>query len=438
MAGSTALIPGIPRALANPAGREPLPPPAPQPPSPSLDLSPASWIWYPEEERPRADRFFRRKLTVEPKPASARLRITCDNGYVAFLDGEEVGRGNRWETVQEYDVTGRLRSGANVLAVQARNDGDAAGLIAELTLVGSGGDVRRVGTDAAWRAARSEEPGWRDVAFDDGRWVNAQPLSGFEGSLWAQHPQGPPQLEAPPRTGDRAGSLAMRWHGDPDILPFDTRPGVARPTGWYRFTSPPGLRGMMVTARGKLQAWADGKELEVARTRARDDGAIEYTVRAARPAPGLAKVALRIEQARGSYGGAALPEPIRLDCGPGLMALGDWSQVDGLSCYSGGAWYRKTFDLTAEQTSGALFLDLGSLVSSAEVHVNGRLAGVKVAPPWRLDITSFVRPGSNRLEVLIYSTLGNHYLTIPTRYRGSTVAGLLGPVTVTAAARPGS
>ena len=27
------------------------------------------------------------------------------------------------------------------------------------------------------------------------------------------------------------------------------------------------------------------------------------------------------------HGGAALPEPVRLDCGPGLLALGDWSHM---------------------------------------------------------------------------------------------------------------
>lgn len=41
-----------------------------------------------------------------------------------------------------------------------------------------------------------------------------------------------------------------------------------------------------------------------------------------------------------------------------------------------------------------------------------------------------MRPGENRLEILVYNTLANHYVTIPTQYRGSTRSGLLGPVTV--------
>jgi hypothetical protein len=62
------------------------------------------------------------------------------------------------------------------------------------------------------------------------------------------------------------------------------------------------------------------------------------------------------------------------------------------------------------------------------VHVNGRPAGARVAPPWTVDISAFVQAGENRLEILVYNTLANHYGTIPTRYRGSPESGLLGPV----------
>jgi len=73
-------------------------------------------------------------------------------------------------------------------------------------------------------------------------------------------------------------------------------------------------------------------------------------------------------------------------------------------------------------------LDLGEVVATAEVRVNGRQAGIRVAPPWKLDITEYVKAGENRVEILVYNTLANHYLTIPTRYRGNPKSGLLGPV----------
>jgi hypothetical protein len=212
--------------------------------------------------------------------------------------------------------------------------------------------------------------------------------------------------------------LAMFWYNKPGLLPFDTQPQVARPAGWYRFTSPPGLRSMSVRSAGTVRAWADGKEL-----RATPSGRLAVP----RASPFPVKVAVRVEQDRGSYGGAGLAEPIRLDCGPGRIAPGDWSRIDGLASYSGGAWYRKSVDIPA---AARVVLDLGGVVSTAEVHVNGKPAGTRVSPPWALDISALVRPGRNRIEVLVYNTLANHYGTIPTRYRGKPTSGLLGPVSL--------
>jgi hypothetical protein len=219
--------------------------------------------------------------------------------------------------------------------------------------------------------------------------------------------------------------LSSRWYNHPGVLPFDIQPRAARPVGWYRFTAPPGLRSMTIVVRGKLQTWADGTPVRVER---RADG--RYLATLAHPASAPVQIALRVEQERGWYGGAALPEPVALDCAPGPLPAGDWSRIDGLASYSGSAWYRKTVTLTAAQARAAVLLNLGQVAASAEVHVNGHTAGVKVAPPWKLDISRSVHPGENRIEILVYNTLANHYQTVPTRYRGSPVSGLLGPVSL--------
>jgi hypothetical protein len=38
--------------------------------------------------------------------------------------------------------------------------------------------------------------------------------------------------------------------------------------------------------------------------------------------------------------------------------------------------------------------------------------------------------GKNQVEVLVYNTLANNYVAIPTRYMGSLRSGLIGPVKV--------
>jgi len=225
--------------------------------------------------------------------------------------------------------------------------------------------------------------------------------------------------DAPAKPSKRT-PLAMSWFDDPSVISFDIHAGT-RPAEWFRFTTPPGFRAMTVGAKGKVEAWADGQPM-----RAMGGGRFEVSL----PSPRAAAVALCVTPGMGVSGGAVLPDPIRLECGRGIATLGDWSKMGALECYSGGAWYRRTVTLTPEQTRGEVALDLGKVVATAEVRVNGQLAGIRVAPPWRVDISKQVKPGENRIEVLVYNTLANHYVTIPTRYRGDLTSGLLGPVTI--------
>jgi len=214
--------------------------------------------------------------------------------------------------------------------------------------------------------------------------------------------------------------LAMTWFDDPSVIRFDVHAG-AKPAEWFRFTAPPGLCAMTVIAKGTVEAWADGGPM-----RADGHGRFEATA----PLSRAAVIALRVVPDTGGSGAAVFPDPIRLECGPGLATLGDWSKMGALKCYSGGAWYRKTVALTPDQARGEIALDLGQVVATAEVRVNGQLAGIRVAPPWRVDISEHVKPGENRIEVLVYNTLANHYFTIPTRYQGALTSGLLGPVSL--------
>ncbi len=375
-------------------------------------FSPAAfWIWYPGEKL-TAERWFRKTFELDRVPAQARLHITCDNGYSVSINGAAIGSDNRWETVQNYDVTKALRAGRNEIVVRARNDGADAGLIAELVA----GAVR-VFTDASWRVAKTEA----------GESVQAEQVSTFTESLWFKHQHGPPRLE-PMKSGPssdqptfKPSNLAMTWWTNANVLPFDIRANEAKPVGWYRFVSPPGLRRLAVKVRGKMTAWANGRELlEVAYS-----GTPSFLI--TEPSTQPVTVLLRIEQERGRYAGAAFDEPIQLDCGPGQFALGDWAKNEGLLSYSGGAWYRKT--VTIPEASHVT-LNLGEVVASAEVRINGQFAGIRVSPPWKFDVTGLVKPGANRVEVLICNTLANHYTTVPTQYRGSTVSGLLGPVRI--------
>ena len=145
-------------------------------------------------------------------------------------------------------------------------------------------------------------------------------------------------------------------------------------------------------------------------------------------------VALRIEQRPGVYEGAAIPEPIAIRCGVGKARAGPWSDM-GLPCYSGALRYRKQVELSEAHLRGRLILDLGRVAATAEVRVNGKPCGARVAPPWEFDVTDAARPGANTIEALVTNTLAAHFseaCPTPYVYAGQTLSGLMGPVRLVA------
>jgi hypothetical protein len=220
------------------------------------------------------------------------------------------------------------------------------------------------------------------------------------------------------------GALAMDWASRDGVLLFDVRPDEPSRIGWFRFKAPPGLRAMEVPVASPVRCWVNGREINGGENRDTTRFELPSAVK------GEAVVALRIEQKPGEYAGNAIMDAVRFECGEGEVALGDWSQVEGLSCYSGGLWYRTEVEVPTIPNGSRVYLDLGRIISSAEVRINGKSLGAKIAPPWKWEVTKAVRAGKNRIEVLVYNTLANHYATIPTGYRGDPSSGIIGPASL--------
>lgn len=217
--------------------------------------------------------------------------------------------------------------------------------------------------------------------------------------------------------------LAMRWYKDAGVAPFDPFAGEGA-TEWFRFNAPPGTVAIRVRAESTepVRAWMNGAPM-------RDCGNGRFE--AERVAERLVVVAVRLCPPAGSSGGAALPEPVAVETSQGgVMPLGDWSKMGILNNYSGGVRYSHEFTVTETEATGRVMLDLGSVIATAEVVVNGQTAGVRVAPPWKFDIRACVRPGINHIEVLVFNTLANHYQTSPSFFKGEPASGLFGPVNV--------
>ncbi|MDR0749127.1 MAG: glycoside hydrolase family 2 [Tannerellaceae bacterium] len=92
----------------------------------------------------------------------------------------------------------------------------------------------------------------------------------------------------------------------------------------------------------------------------------------------------------------------------------DWSQSDDerIRYYSGTAFYTRTFDFPAViDGNKQFFVEFDKVRHMAKVKINGVYAGGTWTPPYRVDITKFVKDGQpNSIEVEVVNTWANRLI----------------------------
>lgn len=135
-----------------------------------------------------------------------------------------------------------------------------------------------------------------------------------------------------------------------------------------------------------------------------------------------------------------------------LVSWSDNTNV-GIRYFSGTATYSKTLDMPegALQAGAHYWLDLGEVKDIAEVVVNGKNLGILWKTPFKIDVTSALKPGSNSLHIEITNLwvnrlIGDQQSYSVKKYTFTDFApykadspllpsGLLGPVHITAEAK---
>ena len=81
------------------------------------------WIWHPTETGIDVPVFFRKafNLYAGKKIKNALIKITADNYFTAYFNDVELGSGDSWSDVYEYDCQQYLQTGRNLIAVKAAN-----------------------------------------------------------------------------------------------------------------------------------------------------------------------------------------------------------------------------------------------------------------------------------------------------------------------------
>jgi hypothetical protein len=446
-------------------------------------LEQAQWIWHaeghPAQAAPVAKRWFRRVVEVNDIShlESATLHLTADNTFEARLNGAPLGNGDNFHNTYSFDVISQLKSGANLLVIQAANEGDApnpAGLIGSLRLRFAGGGTVEFPTDDRWQSSATEAEPAAVTPGSTGPWRPALSLGTFGMEPWKRRAN---QALVPDQYGDfREVVRVLEKMGLPPDFEADAplRYIHRREAGTdLYFVANPEDRPVTANCTFRIQ----GKLPELwdpvsGQTRVLPDFAVLkgrtsvpirfaphqsfFVVFRKRGAPSRKRETQvanfgTLEKMTELQG----PWEVSFDPrwgGPAAVTfstLEDWSRrpEPGIRFYSGRAAYRKTFDVSSlSSSSSRVFLDLGLVKNLARVRLNGHDLGVLWCAPWRLDVTSLLKPSGNQLEIEVANLwvnrlIGDTLLPPDQRLTWTTwnpfkkdmpllQSGLLGPVTL--------
>jgi len=131
--------------------------------------------------------------------------------------------------------------------------------------------------------------------------------------------------------------------------------------------------------------------------------------------------------------------------------LSSWTENGdaGIKYFSGTATYSKTINAPASWFTKAaqIWIDLGDVKNIAEVKVNGKSLGIVWKKPFKIDVTSALKAGDNKIEINVTNLWVNRligdqqpgankitYTTMPFYQANSPLlpSGLLGPVQIVA------
>ena len=152
----------------------------------------------------------------EPKPNATSTEITitvsADNAEKVYVDGQLLGSSDTWEQAGTYRTT--LRGPEHVIAIDARDTGGVAAMIAHITW--AAGQAVRGGF---WLMTTTDPgEGWEQLDFDDSSWNRALTHGGYGVESWHKRVSGlPRETEARwiwARDVEKVDRVWFRYHLD--------------------------------------------------------------------------------------------------------------------------------------------------------------------------------------------------------------------------------
>ncbi len=390
-------------------------------------LSTASWIWSGNSE----GAYFRKSIEINEFIKTAYVTVTGVSGFSLYINGkkveEDIGPWATWTYPKRVNIKPYLKKGRNVFAawgqffqgINIAYPDDYKGFILAMKAVSENGKTLELITDNSWKGFTKEVENWETVDFDDSGWGLASVKGKAGDKPWGNDfLQNVGSSTTPYRPlSVTLDSPILEVFNEMPTVSYDVKSEKASRIGWVRFEAPPGLKGMTSLAKD-ARVWVNGTEIPV------NKGEVELDT----PPIKVSQVAIRINMEKGKYAGAVFEEPVKLRLEGGVIQPGLWEDY-ALPTYSGIGVYKQKIQLNEKEIQKQLSLDLGEVLVASEVFVNGKSAGIKVAKPFKFDISNLVKQGDNEIEVRVANTLAPHY-SLPRRALnlGPVASGLIGPV----------
>lgn len=291
---------------------------------------------------------FEREIPLDSMPVASQVAIVADGVVECFWNGQRVGQSSAAMKPLVLEKLPAVRGG-NRLEVVVRGAGY---LLVEGDIRFADGRVMRIRSDRNWKVTA---PG---QAAQQAHEIVAPPFG-----KWGE----PERNESTP------------------LLPA---------AAVYRISIPHGATSLDTPEmKGRWEASAGGAALRTV------GGRIMLPARL--PAGAALEIRVRLESADDG-----LIKPLVFHCTSAAAQLGDWTK-QGLDWYSGRVVYSTEFNAPQLEKSARLELDLGTMWYTGEVWVNGALVDSLVWAPYRVDITKVLKPGANRLAVVVANLSAN-------------------------------
>lgn len=118
----------------------------------------AQWIWGDSAKDgklpPAGEKIaLTKQIKIGKAIESAAAVVTCDNGFVLYVNNRQISKGDNWANLVAVPLKGALKEGANTITVQASNGGNgpnAAGLYFEARLRLADGSEMTIASDDSW------------------------------------------------------------------------------------------------------------------------------------------------------------------------------------------------------------------------------------------------------------------------------------------------